>query len=49
MEYNVRFGVPNARCVLRLMSDLVPALLASRDGVLNRSTCAGFRKPRSPW
>jgi phosphoribosylamine--glycine ligase len=37
IEYNVRFGDPECQpLMLRLQSDLVPALLAARDGVLNR-------------
>ena len=35
LEYNVRFGDPECQALLmRLKSDLLPALLASRDGVL---------------
>jgi phosphoribosylamine---glycine ligase len=36
IEYNVRFGDPECQVLmLRLMSDLVPALVAARDGMLN--------------
>ncbi len=36
LEYNVRFGDPECQVLMaRLMSDLLPALIASRDGVLD--------------
>jgi phosphoribosylamine--glycine ligase len=36
IEYNVRFGDPECQVLLpRLKSDLLPALLAARDGVLD--------------
>jgi phosphoribosylamine--glycine ligase len=35
LEYNVRFGDPECQVLMmRLMSDLLPALLAARDGLL---------------
>ena len=37
IEYNVRFGDPEAQVMVpRLMSDLLPALVAARDGVLDK-------------
>ena len=37
IEYNVRFGDPECQALMmRLQSDLVPALMAARDGVLDR-------------
>jgi phosphoribosylamine--glycine ligase len=36
LEYNVRFGDPECQpLMMRLQSDLLPALIATRDGVLN--------------
>jgi len=35
LEYNVRFGDPECQpLMMRLMSDIVPALIATRDGIL---------------
>ncbi len=37
LEYNVRFGDPEAQAlVMRLKSDLLPALIAARDGILGQ-------------
>jgi phosphoribosylamine--glycine ligase len=37
LEYNVRFGDPECQALMvRLQSDVVPALLATRDGILDR-------------
>ena len=41
LEYNVRFGDPECQALMmRLRSDLLPALLAARDGVLQRCRSA---------
>ncbi|RIK97364.1 MAG: phosphoribosylamine--glycine ligase [Proteobacteria bacterium] len=46
IEYNVRFGDPEAQVLMmRLMSDLVPALLAACDGVLNTFDLRWFPDP----
>jgi phosphoribosylamine---glycine ligase len=45
IEYNVRFGDPECQVLmLRLMSDLVPALLASRDGQLKSFDLRWYRQ-----
>jgi len=37
LEYNVRFGDPEAQVlIMRLKSDLLPALIAARDGILKQ-------------
>ncbi|HEX4042816.1 MAG TPA: phosphoribosylglycinamide synthetase C domain-containing protein, partial [Xanthobacteraceae bacterium] len=46
IEYNVRFGDPETQVLmLRLMSDLVPALLASRDGMLKSFDLRWYDEP----
>jgi phosphoribosylamine---glycine ligase len=46
IEYNVRFGDPECQVLmLRLMSDLVPALLASRDGALKSFDLRWYDEP----
>ena len=46
IEYNARFGDPETQVLMpRLMSDLVPALLASRDGVLKSFDLRWYETP----
>jgi phosphoribosylamine--glycine ligase len=46
IEYNVRFGDPECQVLmLRLMSDLVPALMAARDGVLKDFDLRWYSEP----
>jgi phosphoribosylamine--glycine ligase len=46
IEYNARFGDPETQVLMpRLMSDLVPALLASRDGQLKAFDLRWYADP----
>jgi len=46
IEYNARFGEPETQVLMpRLMSDLVPALLASRDGMLKSFDLRWYETP----
>ena len=46
IEYNARFGDPETQVLMpRLMSDLVPALLASRDGMLKSFDLRWYEMP----
>ena len=49
VEYNARFGDPECQVLmLRMMSDMVPALIACADGQLKQCRCAGTTTSRSP-
>ena len=49
VEYNARFGDPECQVLmLRMMSDIVPALIACADGQLKKFRCAGTTRRRSP-
>jgi phosphoribosylamine--glycine ligase len=44
IEYNVRFGDPECQVLMvRLMSDLLPALMAARDGMLDQLDLRWFK------
>jgi phosphoribosylamine--glycine ligase len=46
LEYNVRFGDPECQVLMmRLMSDLLPALIASADGVLGNFDLRWYDEP----
>ncbi len=46
IEYNVRFGDPECQVLMmRLMSDLLPALIASADGVLRNFDLRWYDEP----
>jgi phosphoribosylamine--glycine ligase len=46
LEYNVRFGDPECQVLMmRLKSDIVPILLAARDGVLNQVDLRWYDEP----
>ena len=48
IEYNVRFGDPECQVLmLRLMSDLVPALIAARDGQLKNFDLRWYARCRA--
>jgi phosphoribosylamine--glycine ligase len=45
IEYNVRFGDPECQVLMvRLMSDLLPALMAARDGMLDQLDLRWFKE-----